>query len=299
MSNNLKAHLFLFLANLIYGINYTIAKDVMPQYIGPSGFVLLRVIGATLLFWLIGTSIKSEKIEKEDLKRFILCGFFGVAANQILFFEGLNLTTPINASIIMITTPILVLIIASWLIKEKITKNKMAGIFLGISGAVTLIILKPGEIGFFNSKNSLGDLFIFLNAAFYAFYLAMAKPLMKKYNTLTVIKWVFLFGLIMVIPFGFKQFNAIVWQDIPPNIWYAITFVVVCTTFLAYLFNNVALKLVSPSVVSAYIYLQPILGSAVALWMGKDSLDWLKVIAAVLIFTGVYLVSKPTKLIGE
>lgn len=293
MPSNLKAHLLLFAANLIYGINYTVAKDVMPGYIAPSGFVLLRVVGATLLFWCLAHFIKKEKIEKKDLSRFILCGFFGVAANQVMFFEGLSLTTPINASIIMITTPVLVLLIASWLIKEKITLNKTLGIFLGISGALTLILIKPGQTGFFSSETAVGDILIFMNATSYAIYLAIAKPLIIKYNTFTVIKWVFLFGLLMVIPIGFKELSEVNWIIIPQPIWMAILFVIVCTTFLAYLFNNFALKMVSPSLVSAYIYLQPLLAAVIALYYGKDSLDWIKILAAVLIFTGVYLVSKP------
>ncbi|MDQ3192829.1 MAG: DMT family transporter [Bacteroidota bacterium] len=290
----LKAHLALLAANLIYGINYSVAKDVMPFYIGPSGFVLLRVSGALILFWLLAGFLKKEKIQNKDIIKLMLCGLFGVAINQLLFFEGLSLTTPINAGIIMVTTPILVLIIASILIKEKITGIKITGILTGISGALILILFNNQLNGSYLS-NSIGDLFIFLNATSYAVYLAMVKPLMKKYQTFTVVKWIFLWGFVFVVPFGWTQISNVLWTAIPLIIWYKIFFVVLGTTFLAYLLNTYALKVVTPTVSSIYIYLQPLFAAFVALLLGKDEINLLKIISAVLIFTGVYLVSKQTK----
>ncbi|HET6245436.1 MAG: DMT family transporter [Bacteroidetes bacterium] len=289
----IKAHLSLLAANIIYGINYSVAKDVMPSYIGPSGFVFLRVSGALILFWIFSFFLKKEKIESKDIIRLMLCGFFGVALNQLLFFEGLSLTTPINAGIIMVTTPILVLIISSILIREKVTGTKVIGILTGITGAMILIL--------FNSQlsvhhgDSLGDLFIFLNATSYAVYLAMVKPLMKKYQTFTVIKWIFLWGFIFVFPFGWNGFSLVEWAIIPITIWYKIAFVVLGTTFLAYLLNTYALKVVTPTVASIYIYLQPLFAAFIALMLGKDEITLLKIVSTILIFTGVYLVSKQTK----
>ena len=297
MNNNLKAHFSLFLANFIYGINFTVAKDVMPAYIGPSGFVLIRVIGATALFWLLAKLYPPEKIDRKDYFKLILCSLFGVAINQLLFFEGLNLTTPINASIIMVTTPVLVLVFAAIILRERVTLNKIAGICLGIAGAMALILFNPQISGTFGPGAALGDWFIFINAASYAIYLAMVKPLMYKYKATTIIKWVFLFGLFFVFPVGMNELAAFEWKMIPIEIWVEILFVVICTTFLAYLLNMVALKSVSPSVVSVYIYLQPVLAAAIALSLGKDELNWVKAASAVLIFTGVYLVSKPVKAI--
>lgn len=283
------AHLALLGANLIYGVNYSVAKELMPNYIQPFGFIFCRVIGALLLFWLFGLSQKKEKIYRKDFMRLMLCGLFGVTANQLMFFYGLNITTPINAAIIMTCNPILVLIISAALIGERITPVKILGIFIGLAGAAG-IILNGKELAI-NSDNFLGDLFIFLNATSYAIYLVTVKPLMKRYESTTVIKWVFLFGFLFVFPFGFNEFTLIDWDTFNSSIWGAFAFVIIGTTFLAYLFNIFALKQLNPSVVSSYIYSQPLIASIVALAMQKDELNLIKIVSAILIFSGVYLVS--------
>ena len=286
---NSLAHLSLFAANLIYGLNYTIAKEVMPEYIEPFGFIFCRVLGALILFWLFSFVGKSEKVVPKDLKRLFICGLFGVAGNQLMFFYGLNLTSPINAAIIMTCNPILVLIISASIIGERITPKKVSGIFLGLVGAAGLILNK-NQLSI-TSENFLGDLFIFLNACSYAIYLVLVKPLMNTYRPITVIKWVFLFGYLFVIPFGFNEFNRIDWDTFNHSTWLAFLFVVICTTFLAYLFNIFGLKSLSPSVVSTYIYSQPLIATIVALALQKDELSLVKIVSAILIFIGVYLVS--------
>lgn len=293
LGGNIKAHLAIFGANLIYGINYTIAKDIMPAYIKPFGFIFCRVLGALILFWLFQLFFEKEKIEKRDYLRLFICGLFGVASNQLMFFYGLNLTTPINAAIIMTCNPILVLIIASILIKEKITVTKIIGISLGLAGAVGLILNKASiQI---NDSNLIGDLFIFLNATSYAIYLVTVKPLMERYKPLTVIKWVFLFGAVIVIPFGWEEFGEINWEGFNASVWLSFLFVVIGTTFFAYLFNIYGLKRLNPSTVSTYIYSQPLIASFVALALQKDELNLIKIVATLLIFSGVYLVSLKKK----
>ena len=285
------AHLALFSANLIYALNYTIAKGIMPEYIGPSGFILLRVIGATALFWLVQLFIKGDLVSKKDHGLLALCAVFGVAVNQLLFFNGLNLTTPINAAILMTSNPILVLLIASVILKNRITLTKAAGVLLGAAGALFLILTSSsGDAS--ASNPSLGNLMVLINAASYGVYLVLVKPLMSKYKPITVIKWVFTYGALMVLPVGFNQLSEVSWA-LPANIWWGIIFVVVGTTFLAYLFNIFALKKVNPTTVSFYIYLQPVLGSLFAILLGKDQMRWEMIVASILIFSGVYLVSKP------
>lgn len=295
MNKKTIAHLSLFSANLIYAINYTVAKTVMPQYVEPLGFIFMRVVGATLLFWLCYSLFAFEKIERKDMLRLMLCGLFGVAINQMLFFEGLNLTTPINASVIMVTNPILVLIISAFLISEKVTIRKLSGIVLGAIGAISLFT-EGGNLSLLNSSQSLGNLLVLINACSYGVYLVIVKPLMAKYQTMTVISWVFFFGLIFVIPFGFGEFSQIEWSTMPTNIIYAIIFVVVGTTFLAYLFNIIGLRTLSPTTVSTYIYLQPILASIIAISFNSDQLDANKIISSLIIFAGVYLVSVERKI---
>jgi drug/metabolite transporter (DMT)-like permease len=297
MNNTIKAHLALLVANFIYGANYTIAKGVMPDYIAPFGFILIRIVGATALFWIVGLFLKKEKLDPKDLLRLAICALFGVAMNQLLFFKGLNITTPINAGIMMTSNPILVLIAASLLLNEALTKNKIIGIILGLIGA-SILILFNGSMSF-GSETLIGDLCVLLNSLSYGIYLVAVTPLMKKYQPLTVIKWVFLFGLIYVIPFGYSEVTQVNWQVMPSDIIWSVLFVVIFTTFFTYLLNIFALKNVSPTVASTYIYLQPFIAALFSLWLGKDSIDEVKIFSAILIFIGVYLVSKPAKKIAN
>lgn len=296
--NNLSAHLAVLGANIIYGITFSVAKDVMPTYLSPNAFILVRVTGAVLLFWLLALVLKlDDKVHKRDWPRLALAGVFGVAANQLLFFQGLSLTTPINASIIMTVNPVMVLIIAAVVLRSKITLTKASGIFLGLSGAVLLTTFQNGEwvVPSFSHQTAFGDFLVLLNATSYAIYLVVVKPIMQKYNPVTVIKWVFTFGWIYVLPFGFTQLSTVDWNVIPQVVYAEITFVVIGTTFFAYLFNIYGLKKLSPSVVSIYIYLQPFFATVVALMWGTDELSVTKIASAILIFVGVYLVSKRAK----
>lgn len=289
MNKTLTAHISLLIANLIYALNFTIAKDVMPNFILPSAFILLRVIGALFMFSFSYFIFFFQKIEFKDILRFAICGLFGVAINQLFFFEGLNLTTPINAAIVMTTNPILVMLLSFIIVKEAISFRKILGITLGFVGASTLI-LSDGAIDL-SSNNSTGNLFVFINATSYGLYLVIVKPLLNKYHPLTVLFYVFAFGLLFVLPFGYDDLTIVKWGTIPVNIYLEIIFVVVCTTFIAYLLNSSALKTLTASTVSIYIYLQPILASLFAIFLGADFLDEKKIIASVLIFSGVYLVS--------
>ena len=288
-TNSLLAHLSVLSANLIYGANYSIAKQVMPEFIKPFGFIVIRVVVTAFLFWLISLFIKDKKVEKEDLPRLFFCALFGVAINQLLFFKGLDLTSPINASLMMTTNPIMVLLVAGFLIREKITLRKIAGIVIGISGA-SLLLLWGKEFSF-QRASVLGDAFVLINSLSFGVFLIIVKPLMQKYNTLTVMKWVFLFGSILVLPFGYNEFNAIQWSSFTTDIWLATAYVVIVVTSLAYILNVYALKNLSPSSVSAYIYLQPLFAAIFAIMLGKDHLNIIHFLSALLIFTGVYLVT--------
>ena len=293
MNKIIFAHLALFIVNLIYALNYSIAKDVMPEYINPSGFILLRVLGGVSLFFLFFKIFINERINNSDIPRFALCGLFGVAINQLFFFEGLNLTTPINAAIIMTTNPILVIVISALLIREKISLMKIIGIIFGFIGACNLI-LNSGDFSF-NNNFLTGNFLVFINATSYALYLVLVKNLMKKYNPITVMFYVFFFGLIFVFPFGYENVMLIDLQIFTTEIYLKVLFVIIFTTFIAYLFNGFALKSLTPATVSVYIYLQPLLASLIALFLNVDTLDMQKIISALFIFTAVFLVSMPKK----
>lgn len=292
--DQLRAHAALFAVALIYGANYTIAKVVLDDdYLHPMAFISLRVGAGIVAFWLLHALWVKERVQRSDFPRLVLCGIFGVALNQSLFFIGLDYTTPINASLIMTTTPVLVLVASAIMLKETIQSKKVAGILIGMTGAVVLIIY--GKKFAFNKDGWFGDLLVFINATSYGLYLVLVKPLLVRYHPLTVVKWVFLIGSLGVLPFGLPELMQTPWQTFTPHVWLAIAYVLVCTTVLAYLLNAWAMQSVSPTLVGIYVYLQPLLATLVALVVGKDVLAWPKVVAGVLIFTGVWLVSSPAR----
>jgi drug/metabolite transporter (DMT)-like permease len=280
-------------ANTIYGLNYVIAKGIMPDFLMPKAIIFIRVIITVLVLWIIHLLLPSEKVEKRDMFKLAICAFFGVAINQILFFEGLNLSTPINASIIITSIPVMILVFAHFILKERITGVKVAGIVLGASGAL-IVILSAGDSDF-QASTLLGNFMIFINSMSWALYLVLIKPLMEKYNSFTVMKWVFLYGLIIVTPFTVNSFAGANFAEIPINIWMSLMFVVFGATILAYFLNNYSLKKVSPSINGIYIYIQPLIAAIVSIAFGKDKLSVTDVISALLIMAGVYFVTRPLK----
>jgi drug/metabolite transporter (DMT)-like permease len=302
MKGNFKAHFALFMVNTLYGASHILAKGVMPTYLSPNVFILLRVLGATLLFWIVKMFFVREKVQRKDLLLLAVCGIFGVAVNQLFFFHGLNLSSSINSGIIMTVNPILVVILSFFLLKEKITMMKSIGILLGAIGAI-LLTLKAGTG---KGDSMLGDLFLFINAASYAIYLVIAKPLMKKYSPLTVITYVFSFGLLFVMIYPPTLFELLQsnFNMIPFDVWMKIAYVIVGVTFLTYLLTMYGLKYLSASVSSVYIYFQPVLVMffmVLLSWAGisedySGTITLEKIIYMLIIFIGVYITSSSEKI---
>jgi drug/metabolite transporter (DMT)-like permease len=300
IKNTTKAHLALLGANVIYGANYVIAKGIMPDKISPNAVVFIRLACCTFLFWLIKFLFIKEQIKSRDLLRLALCGLLGAAANQLLFFHGINLTSPIDASIIMTITPVIVLIFSLFILKEPITKPKILGISIGGIGAILLILYGNKAIG---TSSFLGNLFVFLNACSYGLYLVVAKTLMKKYHTITVISWVFLFGFIYVFPFGINDVLTTNFEAFNLNTYLVLGYIVLFTTFFAYLFNVYALNYLSPSVNSSYVYLQPavsfgIVSISAYVFLNNDyaqDINLIKIVSCLLIVLGVYIISRTQK----
>jgi drug/metabolite transporter (DMT)-like permease len=270
------------LVSIIYGVTFTIAKDVMPKYVEPFGFITMRVGGSVLLFWLISFFGPKEKIALEDFPRIVAAALFGVALNMLTFFKGLSYTSPIMGAVLMVTTPMIVLILSAIIMKERMQKRKMFGIILGLAGTITLILYGKSMV---NAPNAtLGNLLVFINAVSYGFYLILVKKLMDKYNAFTFVKWIYTFGFIMVLPFGWNEFHAIEWNTIPTDIFWKIGFVVIFSTFLTYLLNLVSMRELKPTTVAVFIYLQPLFATIFAVSLGKDELNMVKLLSAVLIF---------------
>lgn len=297
MNQKLRAHLALLATTLIFGLHYTIAKSMMPYFLSPMQLIFFRLLGGVILFWLFQRLFVREKVEKRDLLMLAICGVFGFALNQSLFYEGLNMTTPVDASVIHVMNPILVLIFASILISERVTPTKVIGILIGASGALILILF--GRKLSFSGSSALGNLLVLLNMVFYALYLVLIKPLVAKYHTTTILKWVSLFGFLSIFPFAIGPALSTNFGNFDVFAWGSLAFIILFCTFLAYLLINYALKRLSPSAVSYYNYLQPVIASVSSLSLGEGKITWVKVMAAMLIFIGVYIVSWQKKGVKE
>ncbi|GAL62848.1 DMT family transporter [Algibacter lectus] len=299
-ANIYKAHFALFGANVIYGLNYIIAKGIMPHKISPTAFVFIRLACCVVLFWALKFMFVKEKVERKDLLRLALCGLLGAAANMLFFFHGINITSPVDASIIMTATPVLVFIFSFFILKERMTKNKFIGTVIAGIAAIFLIAYGNKSEG---TSSLLGNFLVFCNAASYGLYLVLAKTLMRKYNALTVICWMFLFGLLLVTPFSIQPIMDTNFAGFTTNTYLVIGFVVLFTTFTTYLLNLYALNHVMPSVTSSYIYLQPVISFAMvsiyAFILMKEEyaqdINIVKILSCVMVVIGVYIISKPPK----
>ena len=292
MGKVVKAHLALLIVNLIYGANYSIVKK-LAGFIDPFALVFIRAVVTMLLFWATGMFIRDKTIEKKDFRKLMLLGLFGVAINQLLFIKGLFMGNAINASIIMIFSPIVVILIEVLFLKEKAPLIRIAGIIAGVAGAVTLLLFKkPGTTG---NNLLIGDILILINCIAWSVYMVMVKPLMMKYKTVTVVKWVFLFGAIYVVPFGWSGIHAFNISGMGTMQWACMAYVVLGSTFIAYYLNTYALTELNASIAATYIYLQPVIAALFAIAFKQDSLDVVKIVSAVLIILGIYLVSRSRK----
>lgn len=267
----------------------------MPAFIGPMSIVFFRVLGACILFWLLSLFVKTQTVERKDLLKMAWLALFGVVINQVFFIYGLSITTPINSSIIMISNPIMVFIFTLFLLKERITVMKTSGLVMAVAGAVMILRYRGNfEVG---SNTIAGDTMTLINSVSWAVFIVMVKPIMQKYNTVTAMRWMFLFGSIYMIPLGSHFAMETNFAAFTPHAWFALGFVVIATTFFAYLLNLYGLEVLSANTVSAYIYLQPFLASLFAILMGEDSLTPTKLFSGLLIISGLYLINKKTKIV--
>jgi drug/metabolite transporter (DMT)-like permease len=266
-------------------------KYISPSLVGPYGLNILRVGISLLLFWMVWLVGKtSAGIKKEHWGRFFLCALTGVAINQMLFIKGLTMTSTIHASLLMLCTPLLITIFAFWVLKEKLTVFKAAGLALGIGGAILLILSKEKS----GTSSMAGDMLVISNAIAYTIYFILVKPLMQVYPPLHVVRWVFTIGFIIILPFGWMQFSAIQWPQFELSHFAALSFIVICGTFLAYYFNVIGLRYLGAGITGSYIYTQPVFTAIVARLVLHEQFTVIKLIAGILIFTGVYIVSRKT-----
>ena len=293
MDKRILALIAAIVATSIFGFNHTIAKELMPNVLSPNALLYSRVLGAAICFWFVSLFTKREKVELKDFKLIIICAIFGMGLNMITALNGLYNSTPINSSIITTLAPIFIFLISVILLKEKISKRKYAGVFIGFIGTLTLILLNEKSLE--NAPNiNLGNFYLFINSISYALYFVLVKPLTEKYNMITITKWLFLFSIFINMPFGLVEFMQVEWVEINHTSFIKIFYVVFCTTFLVYLLNLYALKNLKATTVGMFIYLQPVIGILFAIYRGADKLTIPDISSVLLVFAGVYLVSKKT-----
>ncbi len=288
MTKTTKAHMAVLGANFIFGANYAVVKFVTPAALQPFALNVVRILTSLFLFWFLFLFYPGKvKIDRKDMPRFVLCALTGVVINQLFFIKGVSLTTSIHSSLLALATPIFITLIAAWLLREGFTILKFFGLVLGIGGAAILILLKDTTHS--GSDVLLGDIMVIINAISYAFYLVLVRPLMHKYSGIQVLRWIFTLGACVILPFGMHQFATTDWQAISLAQWAGIAFVAVGATFLAYLLNVYGIDAIGPAATGAYIYTQPVFAAVIAMVFAGETFSMIKLIAAILIFTGVYL----------
>ncbi|MEP6926154.1 MAG: DMT family transporter [Ginsengibacter sp.] len=295
MTQNTKAHLGLLCTNLFFATNYSAIKYFTGNhYAGPFGINIIRIGISVILFWLLFlfAPVKT-KILKKEIPAFLLCAFTGLALNQMLFIKGLSYTFSIHASLLTLITPILITIIAAVILKERITIANILGLLLAVTGAIILISTR--EITTKGENVFLGDILIICSAVGYTFYFITVKPLMLKYSSIDVMRWVFTLGFFMILPLCIKDFSQITWHIFTIKDYLLLFVITVPGTFLAYIFNAYGIKILSASIAGAYIYSQPVFAVAIAMIFLKEKLLPHKIIAAMLIFAGVYLSNRKAK----
>ncbi|MDR1162121.1 MAG: DMT family transporter [Tannerellaceae bacterium] len=289
----LKGHLFILLANMLFGINIPISKYLLPDLVQPEALTLMRMLFACVMFWLTSLFMQKEDVPLKDIGLLFLCGMCGIAFNQSLFLWGLSQTSPVDASIIATSGPIFVMLLAALILKEPITQLKAFGVLVGAAGGI-LLILSSTHVS--NQVSSLeGDLKIITSGFIYSIYVVISKPLSQRYSPVTIMKWMFLFSTLVLAPFMYRSMlDTAVFHRIPAD-WHevsAIMYVLAGGTFIPYLLIPMALKRIRPTTLSMYNYAQPIVASLIAVMAGQDTFSVSKIISSILVFIGVYMVTQ-------
>ncbi len=285
-------HGALFISSLLASAQYSAVKLIIPQYISAMAFLSMRIPVALLFFFALKWSRTTERLHKKDIGIVFVCGLFGVVFNQIGYFKGMALTQPIHGALIMTTCPITIFLLNVWWAKGRLSWLQAIGIAIGFSGALLLLLGKaPIPVASIESTRQ-GDLWVFFNAIAYSLFLVIQKTIAHKYHPFTIVAYCFLFGGIVVVPWGIPDLLRMEWAQLPMKFWLVAGFIVLCTTVLAYLINSWALSKVEPQVVGVYVYLQPLLATAIAVAIGQDTLTFEKVMYGSMVLLGVYLVGK-------
>ena len=288
-SKKLSGHVALFVANLIFGVNIPITRMLMPEHISPYALTFLRFAGGMVLFWIVSFFVKTEKVTSRDKVILLFASLFALTMNQIPFFVGLSMTSPIDASIVVTLLPIVTMLLAALILKEPITKLKAFGVLVGASGALLIVMNQSGHG---HSGNMSGNLIVFIAVTSFALYLTVFKGLIMRYSAITIMKWMFLYATITGLPIFFTSVASTEFAAMNMADYLKIAFVLVFATFIGYLLLPIGQKTLRPTTLSMYNYVQPIMASIVAIFIGIDEFGYTQAMAAVLVFAGVYIVTQ-------
>ena len=289
--SKIQGHVAMLVTSLIFGVNIPLSKSLMPDWMSPLGMTYSRFAFGALAFWLLSLFLKSEKVTRKDMGILLLGSLLGVGINQAAFITGLQNTSATNASIVITVTPILAMIISFFILKEPITFKKAGGVIIGLVGVLSMIL--TSEVSASGREASIiGDLLCVFSSLSYAFFLVLTRGISKRYSSVTIMKWMFLFSALLFMPFSYNAiFSARLFVDGTPAAWGSYLYLLIGATFITYLLIPIAQKEIRPTTIGMYNYLQPLVASFIAIMWGQDTFSWTKPLSAVLIFSGVYFVT--------
>ena len=286
-------HISAFFAYAIFGFNIIICRDLSTlALVSPMGLLCFRAVGASVLFWIVSLFLPKEKVEKGDFLKIFIASMLGLFLTQVSFLKASTMTTPFDTSILTPLTPIFTMFIAAIALKEPITLKKAGGVAISFIGVIFLVFNTVRANGSVTETQPMGIVYMIGNCIFFALYLGIFRPLISKYHVVTFMKWMFLFTTIVAIPFDIKELVSLNMAAMPTKYLLELGFLILFATFVAYFLIPVGQKVLRPTVISLYGYLQPIIATVMGIVTGMDRLTWQKILAAALVFTGVILVNK-------
>lgn len=286
-----KGHFSLLVAYIIFGLSAPIGKSAMMDGgIDPLSLTYFRMIGGAVLFWIASLLAPRERVDKKDMLLLLGASLFGVIINQICYIGGLSQTSPVDASLIATLGPIITMLVAAVYLKEPITLTKVLGVLVGAAGVLLLIL--TGMSALHGEGQLSGNLLVLASGLSFAIYLTVFRDVVRRYSSFTIMKWMFLYATLICAPLCYGHVSAIDYSSLSAATYWKIAFVVCCATFISYMLLPVGQKRLRPTIVSMYNYLQPIVSSGVAVAMGLDIFGWSKGASTVLVFLGVYIVTR-------
>lgn len=291
--NSIFGHFACFTAYLIFGLNIVVCKDLTSSgVISPLALFTLRSLGAGALFWIISMFLPKEQVERRDLPKIFAASVLGFFLTQISFLMAISRITPMDCSIVASLSPLYTMFIAAYAIKEPLSAQKIGGVVLSLCGVIYLILNSVTAASGVVQTTPMGVLLMIANSLCFSLYLGIFKPIITKYSVVTFMKWIFLFSSLMSLPFSAAEIVKTPFATLPVSYLAELAFLIICATFITYFLIPIGQKLLRPTLVSMYSYVQPIVAIVVSIYVGMDTLSWQKVLAAVTVFAGVIIVSR-------